>query len=814
MLASSIDKPGSLRFVLVLGILWTLSIIAIAAWTISSEIKSTLTLATIEARAYFNKDQAIRLWATQHGRIYVPLTADYPPDPHLSHIPERDITTPSGIRLTLINPARIIRELDEDYGKLYGVIGKVTSLSPLAKENLPDAWERHALQRLYQGESEVLEITYIDDKEYLRLMQPLMVNEGCLLCHANQEFQVGKPGGGIGIKLPMQDLRERQARAIRSKSLILFALWLIGMASLLVGARILRRHARLREQMLNELTQNEKRKSAILETALDCIITIDKYDRILEFNPAAEKTFGFRREDVLGKRMAELLVPESLREKHYKGLRHHLQTGARSILGTRIETTALRANGSEFPVELAITRVDQGEEVLFTAYLRDIAESREMAEQLLFQATHDFLTNLLNRHSFEQALQKLLNNSSDASEHCLMYLDLDRFKLINDSCGHTAGDELLRQLSVLLQDNVRKQDVIGRLGGDEFGLILADCPLECALEIGNTLLNATQNFRFYWDDKIFSIGLSIGLVVIASNNQQVTELLHLADAACYRAKEEGRNRISVTNQTDGETLQKRRGEIDWINCIESAFDQNRFLLYQQPIVRVGASPGEKPLAMEILLRMLNPEGNLVTPDQFLPPAERYNLVSVIDRWVVRSSFRWLASHPAPESLPSMTTINLSGASVADPLFLDFVLEQLHTPNLPANSICLEITETVAITNLSKARRFIAELRDAGCLFALDDFGSGMSSYGYLKDLPVDFLKIDGQFVRDMDSDPISLAMVRSINEIGQLMGKKTIAEFVANEETLGLLKMIGVDYAQGYLLGEPAPLDDWLPPGD
>ncbi|WP_456448057.1 EAL domain-containing protein [Thiolapillus sp.] len=805
-----LDKQTPSRIILVLGILWTLSILAIAAWTISAEVNSTLTLATIEARAYFNKDQAIRLWATDHGRIYVPQTADYPPDPNLSHIPERDIVTPSGITLTLINPARIIRELDTGYGQLYGVTGRVTSLKPLAVENTPDAWERRALKRLFNGESEVLEITRIDGEEYLRLMQPLITKEGCLLCHKGQGFEIGKPGGGIGIKLPMKDLREHEGRAIASKSIILLALWFLGIASLVVGGRILRGHAKIRQQMLYELTQSEKRKSAIVETALDCIITIDKYDCILEFNPAAERTFGYSRREVLGKRMGELLVPESLREMHYQGLRRQLQTGERTILGTRIETTALRADGNEFPVELAITRIEQGEQVLFTAYLRDIAESREMAEQLMFQATHDFLTELLNRHSFEQSLQKLLDKSSDNHEHCLMYLDLDRFKLINDSCGHAAGDELLRQLARLLQDNIRDTDILGRLGGDEFGLILPDCPLDCALETGNRLLKAAQDYRFYWDNKIFSIGLSIGLVVIANQKQPVTELLHLADAACYRAKEEGRNRISVTNQTDGKALQKRLGEIDWINSIESAFDQHRFLLYQQPIVKVDAAPGEPPLAMEILLRMVDPDGKLIKPHKFLPPAERYNLISVIDRWVVRTTFYWLATHPDPASLPSLTTINLSGASVADPLFLDFVLEQLHTPNLPVNNICLEITETVAITNLSKARRFISELSDAGCRFALDDFGSGMSSYGYLKDLPVDFLKIDGQFVQEMDTDPVSLAMVRSINEIGQLMGKKTIAEFVANEKTLQLLKLIGVDYAQGYYFGKPAPLDELL----
>ncbi|BAO43552.1 EAL domain-containing protein [Thiolapillus brandeum] len=811
MRINSLDQSSPQRFILVLGILWTISILLIAAWTISAEMNSTLTLATIEARAYFNKDQAIRLWATQHGRIYVPETADYPPDPNLSHIPERDIVTPSGIALTLINPARIIRELDTGYGHLYGVTGRVTSLTPLAAENTPDAWETGALKRLYNGEQEVLEFTRIDGEEYLRLMQPLIANEGCLLCHKNQGFEIGKPGGGIGIKLPMKDLRAHEAKATTSKSIILLALWLIGIISLIIGARVLRTHAKVRQQMLDELTQSEKRKSAIVETALDCIITIDKHDCILEFNPAAERTFGYSRQEVLGKRMGEILVPPSLREMHYKGLRRQLQSGKSTILGTRIETTALHADGSEFPVELAITRIDEGEHILFTAYLRNIAESRKMAEQLLFQANHDFLTNLLNRHSFEQSLQELLDNSSNTSKHCLMYLDLDRFKLINDSCGHAAGDELLRQLASLLQNNIRDQDILGRLGGDEFGLILANCPLDCAMKIGNSLLTAARDYRFYWENKIFSIGLSIGLVVIANRNQPITELLRLADAACYRAKEEGRNRISITNQTDDEALHKQRGEIDWINSIESAFDQGRFLLYQQPIIKVDAVPGAPPLAMEILLRMEDPDDNLITPDNFLPPAERYNLISVIDRWVVRGTFHWLATHPDPASLPSLITINLSGASVADPLFLDFILEQLHTPNLPINKICLEITETVAITNLSRARRFISELREAGCLFALDDFGSGMSSYGYLKDLPVDFLKIDGKFVHEMDKDPISLAMVRSINEIGQLMGKKTIAEFVANQKIMDQLKMIGVDYAQGFYIGRPAPLNDLLP---
>ena len=796
-------------YTLALSILWTLSIGIIAAWTISEERKSTLNLATVEARAYFNKDQAIRLWATAHGRIYVPITDQYRPDPHLAQVPERDIKTPSGQALTLINPAKIIRELDENYSQLYGVTGKVTSLAPLAEENIPDAWERNALHRLFKGEKEIVELTTMHGEEYLRLMQPLIVNPGCLLCHGGQGFEIGKPGGGIGIALPMKPLREQEAETIVSKFSILLILWALGIASLAIGAWIVSRQVAVRESMVQKLRRSEKRKSAIFDTALDAIITIDKDDRILEFNPAAQKIFGYARKDVMGKKMAELIVPESLRQQHYNGLKHHLRTDETTIMGTRIETTAMRSDGTEFPIELTITRIDMDDAPLFTAYLRDITLNRQMAEQLLHQASHDYLTGLLNRHSFEQSLERILESMHEGSQHCLMYLDLDRFKLINDSCGHAAGDELLRQLAVVLDQETGPKDILGRLGGDEFGLVISDCTPQDAFQAAKRLLKQIQDFRFYWEDKIFSLGMSIGLVNIVHTGQNVTDLLRLADAACYRAKEEGRNRIIVTDQYDGEMLQRRRGEIEWINNIESAFDQNRFMLYQQPIIQVNAHSGAQPIGMEILLRMIDAEGTLITPDKFLPAAERYNLISVIDRWVIRNTFRWLANFPNPNALPKLTTINLSGASIADPLFLEFVLEQLQTHGLLPNSICLEITETVAITNLSKARRFITELHDTGCLFALDDFGSGMSSYGYLKGLPVDFLKIDGQFVQGMDKDPISMAMVKSINEIGQLMGKRTIAEFVGSEEVLNLLRKTGVDYAQGFYLGRPAPLKDF-----
>ena len=793
------ERTDTLRHLVFLGLAWSAIILFFAWWGVEEEKENTARLATAQARASFGKDQALRQWATRHGRIYVPVGDYFQPDPRMSKVPERDIRTPSGIELTLINPVTIINQLDRDYQYLYGTSGKITSLTARSPHNQPDEWEKSALRRINAGAEEVMEFVHQDGGEFLRLMQPLVVTPGCLLCHFGEGFEVGKPGGGIAISLPMAQLRQQEQAAVRSKLAVLAILWAFGMVGLAINAWLLHRQAQIRAQTMAELKRSEARKSAIMGSALDCIITIDAEDRIVEFNPAAEKTFGYRCEEMLGRRMAEFLVPESMREMHYEGLKRQMETGESSIIGTRIETTALRCDGSEFPVELAITRIDQpGSSPLFTAFLRDITERRKLEEQLQKQASEDDLTGLYNRHTFEAVLKRMLASTGKHS-HCLMYLDLDRFKVVNDTSGHSAGDELLKQLADLLRSNLEESATLARLGGDEFGLVLENCTLETGKEVASRLLRAVSEFRFYWNDKIFTLGMSIGLVVIDDPRAEASQLLSMADAACYRAKEEGRNRCYVYSHSD-EALTHRQVELNWLGRIESAFSEERFLLYQQPIVPLqGGDPG----FMEILLRMRDEEGRLVTPDKFLPAAERYNLMPTIDRWVVRSTLHWMNENTDYEGRLS---INLSGASLTDPLFLDFLLKELDEAGLEEGRLCFEITETEAISNLSRARRFIALVHEAGCLFALDDFGSGMSSYGYLKDLPVDFLKIDGRFVRNMDMDPVSMAMVKSIHEIGHLMGKQTIAEFVGHAAVLRLLQEMGVNFGQGFYLGEPAPL--------
>jgi diguanylate cyclase (GGDEF)-like protein len=387
--------------------------------------------------------------------------------------------------------------------------------------------------------------------------------------------------------------------------------------------------------------------------------------------------------------------------------------------------------------------------------------------------------------------------------HAMLYLDLDQFKLVNDTSGHAAGDELMRQISMLLQERLREGDTLARLGGDEFGVLLENCPAEPAIRIAEELRQTVTDFHFVWHTRSFAIGVSIGLVNIADGATTLAEVLSAGDAACYMAKEKGRNRVQVYHPKDSE-LAVRHGEMEWVARIHGALDADRFCLYSQEIVAVN-DPERPAQLFELLVRMIGEDGQLVPPMAFIPAAERYSLMPAVDRWVIRTAFATIASMHAQGAVPGTYMINLSGASIGADRFLDFIREELTQSGLAGDSVCFEITETAAIANLGKAAHFIAELRAMGCRFSLDDFGAGMSSFGYLKHLPVDFLKIDGSFVTDMLVDPIDSAMVEAINRIGHVMGKRTIAEFVESDLILASLRRIGVDYAQGYGIARPKP---------
>ena len=437
----------------------------------------------------------------------------------------------------------------------------------------------------------------------------------------------------------------------------------------------------------------------------------------------------------------------------------------------------------------------------------DITSRKKADAQITFQASHDALTGLVNRYEFERRAERLLSTVlQNEDEHALCYMDLDQFKVVNDTCGHVAGDEMLRQLSTVLQETVRDRDTLARLGGDEFGVLMEHCSLDDAHRVATTLQKAIQNYQFSWEGRSFKVGVSMGLVAITKITTNLTELLRVADAACYMAKDKGRNRIHVSHAEDSEVAQ-RHGEMQWVTRIQHALDEDKFCLYAQSIAPLDNSSDEH---YELLIRMIDDKGEVIPPGAFLPAAERYNLITQIDRWVIDSAFRLLAENPVFQNQINFISINLSGQSLAEQDLLDLIIKRLDETDIVGEKICFEITETAAISNIVSAKKFISTLKELGCRFALDDFGSGLSSFAYLKNLPVDYLKIDGMFVKDIVDDPIDHAMVKSINEVGHVMGMKTIAEFVENDEIKGMLREIGVNYAQGYGIDIPMPLDDLL----
>jgi len=474
--------------------------------------------------------------------------------------------------------------------------------------------------------------------------------------------------------------------------------------------------------------------------------------------------------------------------------------GARQIHYRELEET--RLDGSIFEVRL-ITHIVEGDEDTWKRVLtivEDVTERREVQKKLSYQASHDSLTGLINRGEFERRAERLISTFHEGQDnHALCFMDLDQFKVVNDTCGHVAGDELLRQLSHILQGAVRKHDTLARLGGDEFGILIELCSLDQAERVAASLKRVMKDFNFTWEGHIFPVRASIGLVAINEFTPNLTELMRQADEACYMAKDLGRNRIYVYTPQDKE-LALRLGQMQWVERINQALKKDQFCLYAQPIVPLDNSDHRH---YEMLLRMIDDDGDIILPGAFLPAAERYDLIGKLDFWVIENALALLAENPDFVEEIHFVSINLSGQSVTNEKFLDFILTQLKETGIEANKICFEITETLAITNLSAATTFIEILKEIGCHFALDDFGSGLSSFGYLKNLPVDYLKIDGMFVKDIVDDPIDRAMVKSINDVGHIMGMKTIAEFVENDEIQKKLIEIGVDYSQGYCFGKP-----------
>ncbi len=577
----------------------------------------------------------------------------------------------------------------------------------------------------------------------------------------------------------------------------------------LVEERTMELRQEISERLNTEekLKQEKERAQVTLKSIGDAVITTDKNGLVEFINPTAEKLTGWRQAEARGQAIDKIfsIVDEISKKVLPCPVLRCLQDGKIEYLSKN--TLLIDRWNKEYSIQDSAAPIMdangqiQGVVLVFS----DVTDARRLSRELIYQATHDPLTGLVNRREFENRLQRVLSSRHETlNKFAFCYLDLDQFKVINDTSGHTAGDELLKQLSLLLQNQVRSRDTLARLGGDEFGVLMEHCTIEQAERVADALREAVANYRFNWEDKNFHIGVSIGLIEITAEFHDLNDLLIVADSCCYAAKDAGRNRVVVYQKNDKE-IRQRSGQMQWVAKLHDALDNDRFVLYKQSIHSINNIEGEH---FETLLRISNEDGSIIPPGAFIPAAERYGLMDKIDQYVIEHCLAWYAEHKNQLENLSLCTINLSGHTLGTKGVLDSIFRLLNYFALPCEKFCFEITETAAIANLNLATDFMKAVKGKGCRFALDDFGSGLSSFAYLKNMPVDFLKIDGIFVKDICDDRVDLAMVKSINEIGHLLGKKTIAEFIETERIYDKISELGVDYAQGYWIDHPQPFTD------
>jgi len=567
------------------------------------------------------------------------------------------------------------------------------------------------------------------------------------------------------------------------------------------------RYATERTHTMLALKASEQRYRELFQNVTAGVFQTTGDGKFMAANPALVRMLGYGTED-------ELLELDVTRDVYMDPEHRTNWTKAMQEAGEvrNAEMVLKRKDGSKIVVleNSRAVRDADGRVLFYEGTLTDITAAHELSQQLSYEASHDALTGLSNRREFERRLQRALEMSqATGAEHAMLFLDLDRFKIVNDSCGHVAGDELLRQLGEVLKHRVRNNDIVARLGGDEFAVLLHNCTAEDAMQIANNLLKTVEQFEFIWGTHKFSLGASIGLVAIDSHFKRLTQVMNAADSACYVAKDAGRNRVAIY-QEDSLLLERRHGEMEWVARAKRALVENRLFLEAQEIRPLCQPEGSAPRLShyELLIRMRDESGRVVPPGAFLPAVERYNLSIRYDRWVLATALQWVGAHEEALKRISKIFINLSRDTVADPETAEFVRQSLASSGVDPRRIGFETSESVAVGNLGKANALIMALRRQGCSFALDDFGSGVSSFAYLKALAVDYLKIDGMFVGNLSQDRVDYAMVRSIKEIGHVMGKIVIAESVESESALENLREIGVDYAQGFVIGGPRPLTE------
>lgn len=708
----------------------------------------------------------------------------------MTDLPARDGIV---IRLPVYSPGPPPRTLQERRSRLIGSLGASFRVSALIETSLP----------LDTRRTMDVHIRDLSDPAQPLLYDSLPPDKGELahpgiIRHRDIVF---------GGRIWQMELRPRPGYA--DVPLLPPALNFLGgaFASMLLGLLVwtgLRTRARalvMAVEMSSKYRESEERFRALNEL-LPALVLLARVDgRLVYANRAARTRLALFPVDEVTQSLPSVLAQPDLLEQASALDEQHPQ-----LLNQRAELCG--AEGKVIWATLSLSRIEIDGEPHLLALANDISELHELTERLEHQASHDDLTGLHNRRYFYDCVDAAIAAQvQTATPAALLYLDLDQFKLINDACGHAAGDAFLIQIAARLRTMVRTQDALARLGGDEFGVLMPDVSREEAAELAEILRTRTEADVFTWDNRAYRVSASIGVVMIDQAGMTRREVLSMADTACYLAKDSGRNRVHFSTGEDAETVH-RQTQMEWVNQVRRALAEDRFLLDYQELQDLRGGRTDDSV-IEVLVRMRMEDGRIVLPGAFIPAAEQFSLMPALDRWVVETVLaNFGALHPSGSAL-TLCAINLSVTTIDDPNFVAFVLDAIARHNVPPEKLCFEITETAVIAGINRVLGFMQELHRVGCRFALDDVGAGMASFGYLKNLPVDILKIDGSFVRDMQTDPVSLSMVRALTEIGHQLGLEVIAEWVSSESELELLREVGVDYVQGYAVHRPETALPW-----
>lgn len=788
---------GINRVTLLALVLWTSLAVGSLAWNWQREQSAAMELAQNTARANFFKDQAFRFWASEKGGVYVEVGKNKKtePNPYLAHLPDRDITSTDGKRLTLMNPAFMLREMMDDYAKLYGIRGRITGIKALNPNNLADPWETEAIHAFERGVQEVSAIVDVDGEPHIRLMRPMVMTPDCMKCHAHLGYHVGEVRGGVGVAVPLREYLELAYRAHQVNLLTHGGLWLLGVCGIGIGYRRSRRHLHERQQTVAELAL----AAQVFENGLQGTLITDPTGKILRVNRMFSEITGYSADEAVGQ-TPRLLKSEHQTAEFYTTLWQNLTTQGY----WQGELWDRRKNGETFAAWQSISSVrdTDGHITHYIGMLQDVTEQKRASERIQHLAHFDILTGLPNRQLFDDRLHHAVTRAArDESKLAVMFVDLDHFKHINDSLGHFAGDQVLRITAERLNSCVRDADTVARLGGDEFTLLIENISLNGELERLVDRLLQTLAEPIHLNERELFIGTSIGIALFPRDGSSAETLLKNADTAMYRAKAGGRGHASYFDETMSQATLRR---LALTTALRRAIDNDELVLYLQA---QAALNDQRIIGFEALLRWQSPEHGWVMPNDFIPLAEEAGLIIPIGHWVLRTAcaeaMRW-SPHPDGPQL----AVNVSPIQLLAPDFVKDVAEVLQQTGLPSTRLELEITESAVMGQIDQAVIVLDRLKTLGIKIAIDDFGTGYSSLSYLKRLPADRLKIDRSFVMDLPDDANDAALIRAIIAMAHSLGLETVAEGVETDAQRAFLADLACTFYQGYYLSRPLPAED------